>query len=134
MYNGRPESQQRFGGGGPDVAEHGEELRAPGGIVVVTAMATETGGDGGVDETVFCGGKLKRIKNKFQLGSFQRLMFFFHLFLPNLSYRKIKFNLLEIYLDNFFIFVCRDEARCRTRDNGRALARREQNTPFSSHN
>lgn len=54
MYNGRPESQQRFGGGGPDVAEHGEELRAPGGIVVVTAMATETGGDGGVDETVFC--------------------------------------------------------------------------------
>lgn len=54
MNNGRPESQQRFGGGGPDAAEHGDELRAPGGIVVVTAIATETGGDGGVDDTVFC--------------------------------------------------------------------------------
>lgn len=34
--------------------EHGDELRAPGGIVVVTAIATDTGGDGGVEDTVFC--------------------------------------------------------------------------------
>lgn len=33
--------------------EHGDELRAPGGIVVVTAIATETGGDGGVEDIVF---------------------------------------------------------------------------------
>lgn len=52
MNNGRPESQHRFGGG-PDVAEHGDELLAPGGIVDVTAIANETGGDGGVEETVF---------------------------------------------------------------------------------
>lgn len=32
----------------------GIELVVPGGIVVVTAIATETGGDGGVDDTVFC--------------------------------------------------------------------------------
>lgn len=35
------------------VPEHGDELRAPGGIVVVTAIATETGGDGGVEDIVF---------------------------------------------------------------------------------
>ena len=52
MNNGRPESQHRFGG--PEAAEHGDELRAPGGIVVVTAIAKDTGGDGGVDDTVFC--------------------------------------------------------------------------------
>ena len=36
-----------------NLPEQGEELRAPGGIVVVTAIATETGGDGGVEDTVF---------------------------------------------------------------------------------
>lgn len=35
------------------IPEHGDELRAPGGIVVVTAIATETGGDGGVEDIVF---------------------------------------------------------------------------------
>lgn len=59
MNNGRPESQHRFGGG-PDVAEHGDELRAPGGIVVVTAIATETGGDGGLDDIVFCNAKIAK--------------------------------------------------------------------------
>lgn len=29
MNRGRPESQHRFGGGGPDVAEHGDDDRAP---------------------------------------------------------------------------------------------------------
>lgn len=29
MNNGLPESQQRFGGGGPEVAEHGEDDLAP---------------------------------------------------------------------------------------------------------
>lgn len=52
MNNGRPESQHRFGG--PDAAEHGDELRCPGGIVDVTAIARDTGGDGGVEEIVFC--------------------------------------------------------------------------------
>lgn len=51
MNSGRPESQHRFGG--PEAAEHGDELRCPGGIVDVTAMASDTGGDGGVDEIVF---------------------------------------------------------------------------------
>lgn len=64
MNNGRPESQQRFGGGGPDAAEHGDELRAPGGIVVVTAIATDNGGDGGVDDTVFCNIIRETIKKK----------------------------------------------------------------------
>lgn len=36
-----------------NLPEQGEELRAPGGIVVVTAIATETGGDGGVEDIVF---------------------------------------------------------------------------------
>lgn len=36
-----------------NLPEHGDELLAPGGIVVVTAIATETGGDGGVEDTVF---------------------------------------------------------------------------------
>lgn len=53
MKRGRPESQHRSRFGGPDAAEHGDELRAPGGIVVVMAIPMETGGDGGVDETVF---------------------------------------------------------------------------------
>lgn len=60
MNKGRPESQQRCGAGGPEAAEHGDELRAPGGIVVVTAIATETGGDGGVDDTVFCEKRRRR--------------------------------------------------------------------------
>jgi hypothetical protein len=57
---GRPVSQHlEFGG--PDVADEGEELRAPGGIVVDTPILAgpEAGagadvGDGGVDVTLFC--------------------------------------------------------------------------------
>jgi hypothetical protein len=54
---GRPVSQHlEFGG--PEVAEHGDELRAPGGIVVDTPIAVgpDVGadvGDGGVDVTLF---------------------------------------------------------------------------------
>lgn len=54
VKSGLPVSQQDLAFGGPfDVAEHGDELRAPGGTVVddVTAIGTE-GGDGGADETL----------------------------------------------------------------------------------
>lgn len=57
VKSGRPVSQHREFVGGPDVAEQGDALRAPGGtVVVVTAMATGavTGGEGGVVETVLC--------------------------------------------------------------------------------
>lgn len=54
VNRGRPVSQHRDVGG-PDAAEQGEELRAPGGTVDVTAMATgAAGGDGGAEETAFC--------------------------------------------------------------------------------
>lgn len=64
MNSGRPESQHRSRFGGPDAAEHGDELRAPGGIVVVMAIPMDTGGDGGVDETVFC--KKKQIFHQYK--------------------------------------------------------------------
>jgi hypothetical protein len=53
VKSGRPVSQHLAFGGPFDVAEHGDELRAPGGTVVddVTAIGTE-GGDGGADETL----------------------------------------------------------------------------------
>jgi hypothetical protein len=63
VKSGRPVSQQDLAFGGPfDVAEHGDELRAPGGTVVddVTAIGTE-GGDGGADETLLY--RKKRKKN-----------------------------------------------------------------------
>lgn len=52
MKIGRPVSQHRPlpDVGGPEVAEHGEVLRAPGGTVVVTAMATgAAGGEDGAE-------------------------------------------------------------------------------------
>lgn len=58
VNSGRPESQHRLGG--PDAAEHGDALRAPGGIVDVTAIASDTGGDGGVEEIVVCGEKKRK--------------------------------------------------------------------------
>lgn len=55
MKIGRPVSQHRPlpDVGGPEVAEHGEVLRAPGGTVVVTAMATgAAGGEDGAEGVV----------------------------------------------------------------------------------
>lgn len=52
MKIGRPVSQHRPlpDVGGPEVAEHGDVLRAPGGTVVVTAMATgAAGGEDGAE-------------------------------------------------------------------------------------
>lgn len=56
VKSGRPVSQHLAFGGPFDVAEHGDELRAPGGTVVddVTAIAGTEGGDGGADETLLC--------------------------------------------------------------------------------
>ena len=48
---GRPVSQH-LEDGGPDVAEHGDDERAPGGTVVVTAIGAIGGDDGADDE--FC--------------------------------------------------------------------------------
>lgn len=60
VNRGRPVSQHREFGG-PDAAEHGDELRA--GTVVVTAMDVG-GGDGGV---VVCGAKRKEMEIVFSI-------------------------------------------------------------------
>lgn len=61
VKSGRPVSQHLEFGGPFDVAEQGDELRAPGGTVVddVTAIGAE-GGDGGADDTLLC--KLRKRK------------------------------------------------------------------------
>lgn len=64
VNRGRPVSQQRELGGPFDVAEHGDELRAPGGTVfAVDADIGTGGGDEGaeVDETLLCKGN--KIRN-----------------------------------------------------------------------
>lgn len=55
VNSGRPVSQHLEFGGPFDVAEHGEALRAPGGMVVddVTAIGAG-GGEGGADDTLLC--------------------------------------------------------------------------------
>lgn len=50
-------------------------VTVPGGTVVVTAIATETGGDGGVDETVFCECNAKQ--NKTHKNHYTTLAFWF---------------------------------------------------------
>jgi hypothetical protein len=56
VNKGLPVSQQRELGGPFDVAEHGDELRAPGGTVFVVTIGCVGGGDDGaeVDETLLC--------------------------------------------------------------------------------
>lgn len=54
-------SQQRELGGPLEVAEHGDELRAPGGTVFVVGAIGAGGGDDGADadETLLCNKKTK---------------------------------------------------------------------------
>lgn len=62
MKRGRPVSQHRELGGPLEVAEQGDELRAPGGTVFVVGATGAGGGDDGADadETLLC----KWIKKK----------------------------------------------------------------------
>lgn len=56
MKRGLPVSQHLELGGPFDVAEHGDELRAPGGTVFVDGAVGAGGGDEGADadETLLC--------------------------------------------------------------------------------
>jgi hypothetical protein len=77
VKRGRPVSQHLEFGGPFDVAESGDELRAPGGTVFVTAAIGAGGGEDGADETLLCKDTNEKLRLEQKKLLFELCFFFF---------------------------------------------------------